>query len=189
MTKRLKELRELFKWVDIGTRVIVKGKQPKRVSRKHRSPFYITKYFYKRYNTSYKKERKYLAKLNRELKRLSKTHHIAMAKKNAKLKRRLAISKSEKLKRAKLKKQRKKSIYKRRIASKKSNLIRYYSKFSYKKLNQILKDNYNKKRKILASKISKRDKIRKLKRVTRVLKIIKAAKYTKKHKRYKKKVA
>jgi len=184
---------ELFKWADVGTRVIVKGKQPKRVSRKHRSPFYMTKYFYKKYNTSYKKERKYLSKLNRELKRLSKAHHIAMAKKNAKLKRKLALSKRSKFKRhlakSYLVKKRKKSIHKRRITSKKSKLIRYYSKFSYKRLNKILRNNYNKKRKILNSKISKRDKIKKLKRITRVVKIIKAAKYTKRRNRHKKRVA
>jgi len=166
---------ELFKWADVGTRVIIKGKQPKYVSRKHRSPFYMTKYFYKKHNTSYKKERRYLAKLSRELKKLSKAHHIAMAKKNAKLKRYLA-------------KKSKKSSHKR-IVSKRAKLIKYYSKFSYKKLNQILRKNYNKKVQILASKMSKHAKIRELRKISRTVKIIKRAKYTKRHKLHRKRVA
>ena len=166
---------ELFKWADIGTRVIIKGKQPKYVSRKHRSPFYMTKYFYKKYNTSYRKEHRYLAKLNKELKKLSKAHHIAMAKKKAKLKRYLT-------------KKSKKSLHKG-IVSRQAKLIKYYSKFSYRKLNQMLRKNYNKKIQILASKMSKRAKIRELRKISRVVKIIKRAKYTKRHKAYGKRVA
>ncbi len=174
---------ELFKWADIGTRVIIKGKQTKHVSRKHRSPFYMTKYFYKKYNTSYKKEHKYLAKLSKELQRLSKAHHMAMAKEKNKLKRDLALKKRIK---KHLVKRRKKARYNRHIVSNKMKLIRYYSKFSYRKLNRILRENYIKKRKILASKINKRDKLKRLKKITRVLKIIKEAKYTKRHRKYKK---
>ena len=166
---------ELFKWADVGTRVIIKGKQPRHVSRKHRSPFYMTKYFYKTYKTSYSKERKYLAKLSRELRKLSKDHHIAMAKRNAKLKRYLT-------------KKSKKYSHKR-VVSKRTKLIKYYSKFSYKKLNQILRKKYNKKVQILASKMSRQAKIRELRKISRVVKIIKRAKYTKRHKLHRKRVA
>jgi len=167
---------ELFKWADVGTRVIIKGKQPKHVSRKHRSAFYMTKYFYKRYNTSYRKEYKYLSKLSRELNKLSKAHHLAMAKQNAKLKKRLHLAKK-----------RKKSLHKR-IVSKRAKLIKYYSKFSYRKLNQILRKSYYKKVQILASKMSKKAKIRELRKLRRVVKIIKSAKYTKRHKKYQKRI-
>ncbi len=188
---------ELFKWADIGTRVIIKGKQTKHVSRKHRSAFYMTKYFYKKYKTSYNKEHKYLAKLSKELKRLSKAHHIAMKKERAKQNKKLVSIKKRKskkyismAKKVKLKKhlakKRKRVTHKHRIAFSKIRLIRYYSKFSYRKLNRILRANYIKKRKILASKINKRDKLKRLKKITRVLKIIKQAKYTKRHRKYKK---
>ena len=170
-------IQELYKWADIGTRVIIKGKAPKRVSRKHRSPFYMTKYFYKKYNTSYKKEHRYLAKLNRKLKRLSRAHQIALAKKK-----RARLQKLAKAKRAKSIHIAKKSAKKRVYKSKRAKLIAYYSKFSYSKLNRIIRDNYRKKASILASKkLSKQAKIRKVKRINRVLKIIRMAKYAKKH--------
>ena len=165
---------ELFKWADVGTRVIIKGKQPKYVSRKHRSPFYMTKYFYKKYNTSYKKEHRYLAKLNRELRKLSKAHHIAMKKKNAKLNNKHLAKKIKKTTRKRT----------RVATSKKSKLIKYYSKFSYKKLNRILRKSYNKKVYVMSSKMSKRAKIIELRKISRTVKIIKSAKYVKKHKRY-----
>ena len=153
---------ELYKWADIGTRVIIKGKQPKRVSRKNRSPFYLTKYFYKKYNTSYEKERKYLAKLNREIKRLSKAHQAKLALKKKK----------------KIKQYAKKTKFK----SKKDRLIAYYTKFSYKKLNSILRENYRKKVAILSSKkLSKATKKKALKRISWVVKIIKEAKFAKRH--------
>jgi len=156
---------ELYKWADIGTRVIIKGKQPKWVSRKHRSPFYLTKYFYKKYNTNYKKERRYLAKLNKEINRLSKAHQQKLA----------------------LKKRKHKNLYakKAKVKSKKSKLIAYYSKFSYKRLNQILRANYRKKVAILSStKLSRATKIKALKRISWVVKIIKQAKSAKRHHKY-----
>ena len=155
---------ELFKWADIGTRVIIKGKQPKWVSRKHRSPFYLTKYFYKKYNTNYKKERKYLAKLSKELQKLSKAHQQKMALKKAKKVKKYA---------------------KRKVKSRKAKLVAYYSKFSYKRLNQILRANYHKKVAILAStKLSRATKIKALKRISWVVKIIKQAKSAKRHHKY-----
>ena len=197
---RDKFAQELFKWADVGTRVIIKGTQPKRVSRKHRSPFYMTKYFYKKYNTSYKKEHRYLAKLNRELKKLSKAHHIAMAKKNAKYNKQL-LAKKISVKKKRLLAKRKAKLNKKRLANKirtnkrkitkvavsrKAKLINYYSKFSYKRLNKILRKSYSKKVYIMSSNMSKRAKIRALKKISRTVKIIKSAKYAKKHKKYNK---
>jgi len=155
---------ELFKWADIGTRVIIKGKTPKRVSRRHRSRFYLTKYFYKKYKTSYKKEQRYLAKLRRELNRLSRAHKLAMLKK----------------KKAKIAKNRKK-VY----ISKREKLAIEYAKYSYKKLNRILRYSYHKKIAILNSKkLSKKEKIKALRKISKVVKIIKRAKYLKRHHRY-----
>ena len=148
---------ELFKWADIGTRVIIKGKTPRRVSRRHRSRFYLTRYFYKKYKTSYKKEQKYLAKLKKELRRLSRAHKLAMLKKKRK---RVYIAKQQKI-------------------------VMHYAKYSYKKLNRILKYNYRKKSQILASKkLSKKEKQKALRKISWVVKIIKKAKYIKRHHRY-----
>jgi glycosyltransferase involved in cell wall biosynthesis len=168
----------LYKWADVGTRVIVKGKQPKYVSRKHRSPFYMTRYFYKKYNTTHKKEYRYLAKESRSLRKLSKAHLLAMAKKKAK---RLHLAKKKNLHKKKLLAKRK-LIAKRKYVSKKSKLVKYYSKFSYKRLNKILRQNYRKKASILASsRLSKQNKIKQLKRIKWIVNIVKSAKYSKKH--------
>jgi len=166
---------ELFKWANVGTIVIIKGKQHKWVSRKHRSPFYLTKYFYKKHNTSYIKERKYLARENKSLQKLSRTHHLAMQKKKAK---RLHLAKKSKVKKHKI-------IAQKRAISKKSKLVNYYSKFSYRKLNKILKINYRKKSNILASnKLSKHKKVKKLKRIRWIMNIVKEAKRVKHSHKY-----
>jgi len=175
---RLKDkfAQELYKWANIGTRVIIKGKQHKWVSRKHRSPFYLTKYFYKKHNTSYAKERRYLAKESRSLQKLSKAHHLAMQKKKAK---RLRLARKKKLKNHK-------HIVQKRAVSKKSKLVNYYSKFSYKKLNRILNTNYRKKSTILASSnLSKQKKVRELRRIRWIMSIIKEAKRVKHSHKYK----
>ncbi len=157
---RLKDgfAQELYKWADIGTKVIIKGKTPKWVSRKKSKPFYITKYFYKKYRTNYKKEKRYIARLRKEIKRLSKIHQQKLA-----LKKRKKLQKLAKLKRLKI--------------------IRYYSRLSYKKLNYILKLNYIKRAKILKSNMSRSKKYKELKKIRWMVKIIKKAKYVKAHKK------
>ena len=169
---------ELYKWADIGTRVIIKGKEPKRVSRRHRLPFYLTKYFYKKYNTNYKKERLYIAKISQEIAKLSKEHQA-----------KLALKKAKRLKYAKLNKKsikkRKKFAKLRKIKRKKYNLVAYYSKFSYRKLNRMLKKYYKRKVAILASKkLSRKRKIKELRRIAWVVKIIQKAKDAKRHHKY-----
>ncbi len=195
---------ELYKWADIGTRVVIKGKEPKRVSRKHRSPFYLTKYFYKKYNTNYKKERLYIAKISQEIAKLSKEHQAKLAAKKAKrLKRYAKLDKKRQVKSKKSIKRYAKTDKKRYLKSKKSikryakalkrkvkkskkrSIVEYYSKFSYSKLNRLLNKYYKRKVAILSSKkLSKRRKIKELRKIAWVVKIIKKAKYAKKHHKY-----
>ena len=177
---------ELYKWADIGTRVVIKGKEPKRVSRKHRSPFYLTKYFYKKYNTNYKKERLYIAKISQEIAKLSKEHQAKLAAKKAKrLKRYAKLDKKRYLKSKKSIKRYAKALNRKVKKSKKRSIVEYYSKFSYSKLNRLLNKYYKKKVAILSSKkLSKRRKIKELRKIAWVVKIIKKAKYAKKHHKY-----
>ncbi len=177
---------ELYKWADIGTRVVIKGKEPKRVSRKHRSPFYLTKYFYKKYNTNYKKERLYIAKTSQEIAKLSKEHQAKLAAKKAKrLKRYAKTDKKRYLKSKKSIKRYAKALNRKVKKSKKRSIVEYYSKFSYSKLNRLLNKYYKKKVAILSSKkLSKRRKIKELRKIAWVVKIIKKAKYAKKHHKY-----
>lgn len=177
---------ELYKWADIGTRVVIKGKEPKRVSRKHRSPFYLTKYFYKKYNTNYKKERIYIAKMSREIAKLSKVHQAKLAAKKAKrLKKYAKLDKKRQLKSKKSIKRYAKALKRKVIKRKKRSIVEYYSKFSYSKLNRLLNKYYKKKVAILSSKkLSKRRKIKELRKIAWVVKIIKKAKYAKKHHKY-----
>jgi len=137
---RLKDgfAQKLFNWATVGTRVIIKGKAPKRVARKGRGF----------------------------------TDYIALAK--------------EKSKRYKNKKRYRVS----KRLNKRDKLVRYYSKFSHKKLNRILRKSSAKKRWVLKTKrYSKRLKVKKLREIKRLVSIIRAAKSIKYKKYHHKRVA
>jgi len=111
--------KSLYNWATVGTRVIIKGKTPRRVARVH------------------KRFRNYYASINKERN-------------------------------------------KQTIARKK--LIDYYAKFSFKKLNRILKKKSRLKKYLLRSKkYSYKRKVKKLKEIKWLVKIIKLAKQKKYH--------
>ena len=125
----------LFNWADLGTRVVIKGKAPRRVARRGKGF----------------------------------TDYIALAK---------AKYKNSK-KRVKLAKK----------LNKRDKLVKYYAKFTHKKLNRMLRKNGAKKRWIIrTTKYSKKLKVRKLKEIKRLVSIIRAAKNIK-YKRFHKRVA
>ncbi len=169
---------ELYKWARLGTKVIVKGKTPKRVSRKHRSSFYMTKYFYKSHGTSFKTEQKYLAKVNKKIEKLHIKHEKFLALKKKKRLKLLAKSKKKNIKHLSKSKTFKKRYYKKRVTIK-AKLIKYYSKFSHKHLNRLIRKSYIKRRFILSSNMSKFKKIKRLKRINWFVKIYKKAKIMK----------
>ena len=111
--------KKLYKWATVGTRVIVKGKAPRRVARLH-----------KRFRNYY------------------------------------ASKKSKKIK----------------YLSARKKLINRYAKYSFKRLNRILRKNYRYKRYLLTSnKYSYKKKVQKLKEIKWIVKIIKQAKQVKYH--------
>jgi hypothetical protein len=127
---RLKDgfAQKLFKWAKVGTRVIIKGKAPRRVARRGRGF----------------------------------TDYVALAK---------------------LKKSKKRARIAKRV-SKREKLVRYYSKFSHKRLNRILRKSSAQKRWLVKySRYSKKSKLRKLRKIKRLVSIIRAAKNIK-YKRY-----
>ena len=140
--------KKLFKWANIGTRVIIKGKAPKWVARSGKG--FID--------------------------------YIALAKRKHKV--------------YKLAKRASKS--KKRYISKRRKLIRYYAKFTHKRLNRILRKIKREERDIKYSlKYSKYTKLKKLREIKRLESILRSAKsikykrahykkYVKKSKKYKK---
>ena len=120
---------KLYRWADVGVKVIIKGRAPKRVARRGRG--------FVEYN------------------------YVASAKKRYKKTRRYKIVKSKK----------------RRYLTKRKKLIKYYSKFTHKKLNRLLRKNKRKKRLLLSSlKYSKYLKAKKLKEIKKEESILRAAK-------------
>lgn len=177
---------KLFEWADVGTKVIIKGKSPKRVARRG-SGFvdYIALAKKKKYKKSYqankrgKKKKRYLAKKDKKSKKvyLAKSNKTKKRTYKAKKsKKKIYIAKNKKLKRTKVK-----------YVSKRDKLVLKYARMSHKKLNTLLRQNKKQKRILLSSaKYSKNTRAKKLKEIDRLNSIIWAAK-SMKYKKFKNK--
>ena len=120
---RLKDgfAQKLFNWADVGVKVVIKGKAPKKVARRGRGF----------------------------------TDYIALSKKRYKKSKKVHLTKRKKL-------------------------IKYYSKFTHKKLNRLIRKNLKKRKQLFASKkYSKYTKIKLIKRLKKEESILRAAKSVK----------